>query len=306
MNFPRFAISLLLVALLAPKGLEAFCSPSEQEAKRLQWTFEPGKTLRYMRTQSRVVDVEDRPRFQTTERVTYLRLVVDQVESDGSARITQTIDRLQYRVLGPDGSPQVDFDSKEDANAPPRPGLRPAEHLRVLVGASCTYVMQPNGLIRDVQISEATQKALAEQPPQVARVFNENAFKLLAPSVTLPEAEVKPDDTWTEQAVFDNPLAGKTDLVTTYRYQGEEDFFGRTVQVISATIDIDLEQDLDAPVSIEVEEFTNEGTIRFDNEAGHLAERVNRESMRSRSMFEGRTIRQTVTGMEKTEYLPEP
>jgi hypothetical protein len=299
---------LILAIILVVVVEKSFSAPRVQEAQRIQWAFKTGQTLHYMRTQNRVVDIEDRPRFQTTERVTYLKLVVDQVEPDGSALITQTIDRLQYRVLGPDGSPQVDFDSEEKQDAPPKVGLRSAEHLRVLVGASCTFVMQPNGLIQDLQISEATKTALAEQPPEIARTFNENAFKLLAPSVILPDDEVQPDESWTEQANFDNPLAGNTDIVTRYRFVGqeEEDGSGRSFLKIEAKVDIKLEQDPDAEVVIQIEEFENEGTIHFDNEAGRLLERVNRERMRSRSTIEGRSIQQTVTGLEKTEILSKP
>jgi hypothetical protein len=246
----------------------------------LRWKFSEGDQLKFTRKQERAMHgtVGDQPLSQTVDRVTEVTLVVDVVEKDGSARITETIDRVRFSQTTPAGN--VEFDSAAD---PTGDGAKLASSLQPLVGLDFSFRMTPRGEVTDLQLSEASKKRLAGNPAVMPAGKETELLRQLVPSMLLPEEEsVSVGTTWQEVSELAEPRVGKRRVTSTYEYTGSHAAGDQWLADIEIRGSAELEPAPGAAAKIEVLEESITGTIRFDPRGGFLVERSEKETTKTK------------------------
>lgn len=293
------AISLMIaLAVLLVSGSQASAQ------KVLRWQFKQGEKLQYVRTQDRVIltmSGEDKIK-QTVLRVTTVTLAVDQVNADGSARITQTIDRVQVKQTTPAGD--IDYDSSSDKKHEGR-AAQLANSLRPLIGAEFSYKLSPQGEVSDVKISDKTRKEVEKAPAAIAQVVNEEALKLLVPTLPLPRDADAAGKTWQDKIKFSDTLIGTRHITVTYKYEGSEKKPEGEVVRISTSSTFTLEAAPDAKIKMHIKDNTTKGVVHFDPGKGRMLLREEKGDLKSTITQGDRSFDQQTQTTETVQLLPE-
>src|SRR5947209_3923780 len=101
--------SLLVLAVV---GL---CRGEVAAQSVLRWKFQQGEKLHCTRTQNKTIQTTagDALVKESIIRVTEMTLLVSQVDEDGTAHLTESIDRIRYKKTSPSGNVSYDSDSNK-------------------------------------------------------------------------------------------------------------------------------------------------------------------------------------------------
>ena len=262
-------------------------------ATTLRWKFKPGEVLRYESaqvTESKVKEPNG-PEIATTLTLTMdLTWTVKEVDPQGVAAITQTIDRIRTSAKIPNG--QFAFDSKEsrDATSPAGPLFK------MLVGAEFSFKLNPQGELSDIKLGD---KLLANlkgdgQPAGAQGQFSEAGLKnmLVQMGVVLAGKEVNPGDTWGRKLDIPSGENGETRSVEQTYTLGQPEAGAKPLETINmATKFAPPVVDPNVPVTIKVQEAT--GQFRFDNAAGRMESSQVIERVDLGGQFQGKEIAQS-------------
>lgn len=260
----------------------------------LRWKFAKGQTLAYTMSESSVKTVEIRakpqdadapkdegkaetqPRkFQTTLTQTIdMTWSVQDVEADGSARMTQTINRIRLSSETPFGGKlSIDTNDKGEPKNPAASGLMPI--LRATVGAPFAVTMTDRGEIKDLTLPPDLLASLKDTGPAGAAagsLISEDALRktMSRGSLILPEAAVAQGASWTVNADLPAPF-GTMALTSTYTDQGAANRDGATVERIGVKVEHEIKPKAEAPVQAKILSQDGQGVIDFDAKGGRLA-----------------------------------
>lgn len=255
-------------------------APAVSAQETLRWKFSKGEQLKFNRKQDRVMSgtVGEHPLSQSVERITDVTLVVDSVADDGSARITETIDRVRFNQKTPAGT--VDFDSVSPTAGD---GAKLASSLQPLVGLDFSFRMTPRGEVKNLELSDASKKRLAENPGVMPKGKEVDLLRQLVPSILLPEAEpVSTGTTWQETTELTEPRVGKRKVTATYEYTGSHAQGDQWLADIKIRASAELEPAPNAAAKIEVVDESIVGTAHFDPRGGFLVERSEKDATKTR------------------------
>src|SRR4051812_7302341 len=221
----------------------AYAAAEAQAQQVLLWKLKPGERLHYTRSLSQKSRLGDGPerRHSNVEEGIWSVL---QVEPDGTARITQTLNRIQGIMPGWKDevvAEREEFTFDTDQTYPPdsAPG-RVVRGKMLKVGSEFSFTLTPLGEVRDVSLSESTRKRLAERPA-AGRGFSDDALRSSIPAAPLPRGELKPGQSWTEKPTFIDSFFFPTRvLATKYRYAGPIERDGSRLDVIELEFESDL------------------------------------------------------------------
>lgn len=252
------AVLLLLSVVLAPPA---------QGQTTLRWRFEKGQKLHYVMTQEMETSVAVAGRKIDSHLTQTIDMTWNFVElqDDGSARMTQTIDRLQMTVKGP--GLEVKFDSKDPATVPP--ALAPLANLtKALVGQEIGLTMNPRGEVKDVQIPEKVLESLKAVGPAAGGLLSEDGIKNLTSqgSLVFPEEALTPGKTWKKGQKISTPQIGTMTIDTTYTFRGPAEGSRDGLE----KIDADLALKMESSLGIDIKSQDNEASFLFDNKEGVL------------------------------------
>ncbi|MEE2991062.1 MAG: DUF6263 family protein [Planctomycetota bacterium] len=190
---------------------------------------------------------------------------VDAVEPDGTATVTQTNDRVKFKVKGPGGTIVYDSADGEESDHPQwQGGLRVV--IMAMQHAECTFRVTPGGIVSDVKPTDELVARIKEDPA-IASVFTESQLKANAKAVfhPLPGGPLKPGETWEYEDESDDVLPGiKMEYVITKTYEGSEERDGRQVARIGETDEITTEFDQNSPLKYVPDDEANVGLEYYD------------------------------------------
>jgi hypothetical protein len=270
----RWAAPALGPALtLALLGLAAAAGPAG--AATLRWKFKPGEALHYQMDQKTVTQIKlsnqdaNNPGIKTTNtQVIDMTWKVGSVAADGTAEVTQTIDRLQTKIEMPGAA--FEYDSKAD-KAPEGPiAAAVVPMLKALVGARFEFKMTPRGELSDVKIPESLVKALKEAGPAASGgMFTEDGLKNMIheSSLALPDEDLAKGKSWDRSAKMPPSPIGVMTLAKTYTYEGPAD----SGEKIGLSVKMSLEPAADNKIDVKIGAQDGKGTFIFDNKAGRVA-----------------------------------
>jgi len=262
------AVAAVLLGTLA-----AGAGAGEAGAATLRWKFKAGDKLHYAMDQTTVTQLKANGQdIKTTNKQTIdMTWAIDSVADDGTAEITQTIDRMRTKIDSAFGA--FEFDSKSD-KAPEGPiaaGVVPT--LKLLVGATFKYKMTPRGELKDVRVPEGLVKSLKESSPAAAAaaggMFTEEGLKNMIneSSLNLPEEDLTKGKSWTRPTKMPPSPIGVMTLDKTYTYEGLAD--GN--EKLALNVVVKLEPAANPAIEVKIGEQKGEGTFLFDNNAGRVS-----------------------------------
>jgi hypothetical protein len=281
---PIFKLAFCILSSLS------IVSSAVSAQETLRWKFNKGEQLKFNRKQERAMrgTVGDQPLSQTSERQTDVTLVVDAVEDDGSARITQTIDRVRFNQTTPSGTIQFDSASEQTGD-----GGQLVAALQPLVGLDFSYHMSPRGEVTKLQLSEASKKRLAENPAALPPGKEVELLRQLVPSMLLPKEEsVSAGTTWQEEVELVELRVGRRMVTSTYEYTGSHESGGQWVADIQIRGSAELKPSPNAPVKVEILEESITGKVHFDPRGGFLVERSETDKTKTQISMEDQSFEQ--------------
>jgi len=289
----------LVIATAAVLSLTSVYSASAGE--KLAWKFKVGENIPYATLQKMKIEVD----FGGIEIVfdvdqaLDLTWKVDSIADDGSATLTQTIDRLQFR-MNSGFTGEFAYDSKSGEEGEGMIWERMGDILTGLTAGTTQVTITPSGEVKDVTLSDELTKAFEAAKENEDGGGGGGFFALLgigmdaetvklaiAESViTLPTEAMDEGGTWSKSTTLE---MGPAKQVTekSYTYEGQEDRDGKKLAKIGVTSEIALEidEDNEADVELEVTEQESTGAVYFDLESGKTVD----SSLRTVLVLEGET-----------------
>lgn len=264
--------SLVLVALLCPAVLTAWAA---DKGVTLRWKFPPGRTANYTTSQDLKVQRKegDKPEEFYSKQTTNMTWLAESIDDDGNAHITQTVSRVRMQSKGL--GKEVVFDSN-DEKASAGADQASLQALCAALYQPVYLIIDPRGNVVDVRLSGAFSEKLKQVPqnePLTAAFSRDNIKQMVnMNTLVLPDEALDKGTTWDQQATLFDPVAGKQKLVTTYRYDGQEEHDGRKLDKISATAKVSRADEKAAAQWFTVKDQKSNGVIWFDRDAGRVHE----------------------------------
>lgn len=264
----RLLLSLIIV--LQAAGLYAEHSqPVHQEPEPLQWRFTPGQVLNIKMEQSTEVSssVDQRSQSTRNQMTLWMTWQVEQVDDDGTATVTQTIDRIRLsaEIPTPSGDELAEFDTDSPDGLK---GVSRTLHQLVspLVGTSCTLTLKSNGDVAKVEIPESSMEILRNAPSsmQIRNVLTERGIRELfgRSGLVFPDQDLSEKPEWVIQRELENGI-GKFSQTQSYRID--------STSTDQATITMNgTLAPLDQKATDALQEFKSAATYQFDTAQGHL------------------------------------
>jgi hypothetical protein len=227
----RPAITALVLPVLA-----ALAAPADAQQITLRYKWMPGDVLIYRTTVRTNSTVTGGPAGPVTYEQTLgqtLKVTVAAVAPDGTATVQQVIDAVTLDTNGPSGRMSYDSAKPPAGNADPRV-LSVARTLGAMVGEPISVAIAPNGAIRRIDgAARLVQKLMADLPrdpmagglaQNLKAMLSEDALRssLEQSFSRLPDAPVKPGDTWTAEQSVGADVTGKVVSTSTFTLKAIE------------------------------------------------------------------------------------
>jgi hypothetical protein len=195
---------------------------------------------------------------------------VDSVGADGTAELTQVIDRVRSRVQAPGGAFEFDSMAEKAPEGPIAGQLVPV--LKALVGAEFRYKMNPRGELSDIRVPAGLIDKLKSSGPAAANagMFSEDGLKnmITESSLALPAESLDVGKAWTRVSRIPSPPLGTLVVKKTYRYEGPSQKGERIGQEVL----VELDKALGDQVEVNLGDQNSKGFFVFDNEVGRVTE----------------------------------
>jgi hypothetical protein len=284
------ALAILAVSTVSAPGADV----------ELRWKFRKDQPYHYVLTQGTEISMKVANNNLSTKmsQVSDMTWNVKAVRPDGSAEMTQTIDRMQIKVEGPTGSFEVDSKQKpEAAQAAPVESMR--KLITGIVGVPIDFVMSARGEMVSVNVPAKFIEAMNSAGPAgqaFAGAFSEKGLKQLIEqsSVLLPEKPVAPGTTWVQKRSVESPMLGNMDIETTYTDKGET--AGKPdLHKIDGAVKIQFRQPDNAQLSVKVTSQDNSANYLFNTISGHLSRSDVKQKMQMEISAQGQSFTQDLT-----------
>jgi len=277
-------VPLLATAMV----LMLVASVRRAEAKDLRWQFEEGQRLQVRFTQSSHVRRVVKAKELKMSHVIMMEMlwVIDEVNADGSAEITQSFTRVVVKMDMPEAG-ETEYDSSS-GELPKGIAKTLAEAVTPLIGSSIRVSMTPQGELTDVSLSAEITKALEQKARagKLNNLFSADALKriLRQSLITLPNESVAKGDTWSTDFVIESPV-GKMTQKNEYVYQGEVTEQERTYDKIEVSSAVELGQGAAPASGMKITSQTHAGQILFDEAAGRVAKVEVKQTLTSEKKY---------------------
>jgi uncharacterized protein DUF6263 len=203
------------------------------------------------------------------------------------------------------GGQVVAYDSAETAK-PPAPARELAAAMSPLVGATLEITMNERGQVQEVKgANDAGEKLVASTGASTEKssVANDSIQQLLRQSlVILPEKPVQAGDSWTAQFVLNTSL-GKAEQSTTYRYDGQIEKDGASLDKFVASTTLSLTEP-DKSRKLTLKKHEQNGKIYFDATKGRLVSADQEQVLVTERPYRETTVAVALTSKQKTVLKP--
>jgi hypothetical protein len=298
----RLRISMLVVSAVALAILHIVPA---RAADPVTWKFKVGEGNHYRMTQKMTIDIQMDEGASETQDITNvidMSWIADEVNDDGSARLTQTIDRMQM-TIEPKGRDKVEFDSKA-TDEPQGFAAMVAPLFRELSRAKFKLTMSPRGKVSDVEVPESLVAALAASPGAAvmgdlatAKGLEDTMSRM---SFEMPET-LETGTTWTSTTETNNPALGKQTITITYKYVGPREKDGAKLEVFEPRLEIAFAGGVAIAT---IEEQKSSGEVLFNRSAGRLESTRLDHTMKLKLVVAGQTLNQTLTQSTDMQWMP--
>ena len=225
--------SLVCLVLLAASSGQALA-----DGVSLTWHFKPGETLHYVAKQEVVQDISSatvsgKMNVGITMDLTW---VVQSIDAQQVASLTQTIDRVRMTADGPQAA-KVQYDSAS-GQQPEGAAKATTAGFQTLVKKPMSLKIDSQGKILELKMPQDVQEQMQKTPAlqSLGRMFSAEGMKQLLGLSTLPKEPLVPGKSWNDESLFENPQAGKQKVKTTYTYAGPKTLDGTPAEQIDVAM----------------------------------------------------------------------
>jgi len=267
---------------------------------KLRWKFRKDKPYHYVLTQGMEMSMK-LPNNNINTKMSQISEItwnVKAVKPDGSAEMTQIVDRMQLKVDGPAG--KFEFDSNQKADATQAGPLAAVNKMMEgIVGTPIDMVMSARGEVISVKVPDKVMEAMKTAGPggqAFAGAFSEKGMKQLfeQSSMLLPEKAVSPGTTWVQKRSVETAGLGNMDIDTTYTDKGEAP--GKPdLRKIDGAVTMQFRQPENAQVSVRVTSQDNAAKFFFNTTSGHLSRSEVQQKMQMEISTQGQSFTQDLT-----------
>lgn len=205
--------------------------------------------------------------------------------TDGTARIKQTVSRVQATMQAAD-APLVSYDSA-DAGQPTGAARDLAAALAPLVDPESSIVLTMNerGEVLSVELSPKLKSMETGNQAREKAAGAGLETLLKQPLVTLPQQPVDAGGQWKVERELNTP-AGKYAQTTTYTFDGEKKFQGKSAAAIAFDSTLKPLQ----PGKAKLKEQSQSGTVYFDAGAGRMVASEQQQRIITETPYRDATI----------------
>ena len=302
-SLKRFGVSVLLAV-----GCCCAAAAARAESKMLQWKFTPRTKAYYRIVNDGDANFEGGPqKFRIKSSQTFdVTWDIVAVDEQGTADMTQTVDRVQIRATGGPGG-TIDYDSDAE-EIPEGPSGAVAVFYENFVNQPIRLKMDTTGKISDIVLPEKLARLIknASASPGGAALSEDAVKQMLgAGFVQFAKKPVSKGDHWQLSRTVNIPPAGKQDQTASYEYLGPIQRDGQTLEKVGLSIKIEIPSEEGAP-KFEIEEQQSSGAFEFDLKAGRIADLKLDSLMKSKVKVNGTTFSQDGKLSTKIKPLAPP
>jgi hypothetical protein len=287
----RGLIGLLCLVAIALASM-ASAAPQVRADDEIRWKFKSGEELHYRMVQDTQIRANAGARGSKTTIAQTIDMTwkVLEVDADGVASMSQTIDRMRVKATTPEGTMEADSDSEK---LPEALAANFGPIFRTLVGAKFTMKMTPTGKIENVEVPAAASEATA-QAPGVGNMLSPESLKEMTQqaAIPLPTGPIEVGKSWTDEKSLTD-----TKLLITYTYDGTVDQDGRQLAKINNKADLNLDLPKVEGLTAEMEKGELNGEILFDAAAGKLIQSTTKQDLVVSFSGMGQSMRQEVQSL---------
>jgi hypothetical protein len=263
----------------------------------LRYKFKAGDETRYVLTQSMTTEMtlpqQEKPLTSNMTQTMHFKNVVDEVASDGSARMRQTFTRIKIAIRSSaPGAQPFDYDSaaEKEVTGPIADAI--LQSIKPLLNAEIQQSMSPRGEVSDVVVPQSLLDAFKSNPALAAmgNTFSAEGIKNLSTqsAIAFPEKPLAVGDAWDQAIDLKLPI-GKLITTKTTRYAGKND---AGFEKLGVSTKLTMEPAANAPVSMKLTNGKGEGEILFDPARGRLHSSTLKQTMAAELSAGGQTIQQ--------------
>jgi hypothetical protein len=226
------------------------------------------------------------------------------VDAEGTASLSQTIDRVRIKMEMPQGV-NIDYDTASDKE-PEGLGKTVAAVFRVMVNKTMTARMNSQGKIVDLKLSPEMLAEMDKSPllKPMEKMLSAEGMEGLTGMGALPKEAVLPGKTWTRDTELDNPAVGKQKIKSVYTYIGPKTVDAKSVEEVDAAVTMDFVGAANHAAKMSVKEQDIKGTVYFDNAAGRVTQAKTAMKMKYSVDAAGQTIEADIASTMQFELAP--
>ncbi|MCO6458973.1 MAG: hypothetical protein J5I93_27005, partial [Pirellulaceae bacterium] len=253
----------------------------------LRWKLAPGQqlSLDFGQQTETSTDVNGLRLTMSLEMRMQVDWQVEQVEQDGTTRLTQTIRQLRLKMQTAGGMP-IEYDSRQERQSG-EAAQQIAAALAPLLGSPIAVTMSSRGELREVQLTEQAAAAVENLPQSSAfkrQLTREGLRQLLGQAaMVLPAEPVQPGQSWQQARELAEPQTG-VKVVSKYNLEGDDPEGGLRI-----TVDTRVELPA-AAAALRIREQQQTGSLRFDSQAGRLLSSRVEQKLTTETTYRDRKI----------------
>lgn len=263
----------------------------------LRYKFKVGDDVRYILNLNTTSEIKSpqlpMPITQEMMQTMHFKNRVDEVMSDGSAKMRQTFTRimLSSRSTAP-GAQNFEYDSAsgQEPTGPMAESVLKA--IKPLLQADIQQTMNPLGEITKVVLPQSMMDALKNNPALAAQgnTLSEEGMKNLTSqaAISFPEKPLAVGDSWSQSTDLKLPF-GKLTTTRTMRYAGRDE---HGLEKIIIQTKLTMEPAPNAPVSMKITQGGGQGELLFDPLRGRVHASQLKQTMEAEITVAGQTLQQ--------------
>lgn len=271
----------------------------------LRWQFQPGQEFLQQITQEMVL-TGGAQKLETVQTIDAV-WKVGAVDPQGTAEVSQEIQRIRMKMVRPDGTSEYDTASDQ---APQGLLAIMAPALKAMTKVKFTMKMNSQGEVLEADVSQSTldaMKAIAGAGQAGATFSKEQLVAMIKKGTPpLPKDPVNKGDTWSRAMELELP-GGMGNMASEMKltYGGPEQVEGKTLERIDMDVTANVKPvGTGAPLAATLKVDKSRGTIYFDNAAGRLSHSETAQELTMQLSMGGRSMTQTIQQNIKVQMAP--
>jgi hypothetical protein len=162
---------------------------------------------------------------------------VEAVDEQGAIMLDQTIERLQCTIRSAQGV-MLEYDSAAKKE-PEGLAKMVAPMFQSMVGKPFKMKMTARGDLKEVKLPQGMLESLSKiAGSQIGNLVSEDSMKQFGMLSVFPEGPIAPGQSWSHETTMKNPILGRQEVKSTFRYLGTETRDSRTLDKIELSMKI--------------------------------------------------------------------